>query len=316
VTVDFADLLAGSAWRRPPRRSLTLAERLASGSLLWVAAHPDDDVLAAPLLGEVCTLRGARCTLLVATRGERGVCRLAGGCAPDLGAVREAEMRAAAKVVGASLVQWDLPDGPAASPAGVVQAWESAAGGAGALRQRLRAVIEEVAPAAVLTFDPRHGSTCHADHRAIALLVEEAIAAIAALPQNPDGTTPDLYFLETSVGPQAASGIYRFAPAVPEDPALLVADASRSWSFLLDDAAAQPSQFDPPRLAALAAVPPRERQVSILPAGAATPGDPRYAAVCAPLGSAWNVLNRSRGPVHSSSQERCESAHHPAREDP
>jgi LmbE family N-acetylglucosaminyl deacetylase len=282
AAVDFAELLAGSAWRRPPRRSVSLAERLAAGPLLWVAAHPDDDVLAAPLLGDVCSLRGGRCTLLVATRGERGVCRLAGGCSPDVGTVREAEMRAAAKVVGATLVQWDLPDGAAGSPSGVVQAWESAAGGAASLRERIRAVVEAAAPAAVLTFDPRHGSTCHADHRAVALLVEEVIVALPALPAHPEDTAPELYFLETTVGPQAAAGIYHFAPAVPGDPALQLLDASRSWPFLLDDAAAQPSQFDPPRLAALAAVPARERQVPVLPAGAVTPGDPRYTALCSP----------------------------------
>ena len=54
----------------------------APGSVMWIAAHPDDEVLVAPLLARWCGDGHARCSLLVATRGEAGACRLPGGCRP------------------------------------------------------------------------------------------------------------------------------------------------------------------------------------------------------------------------------------------
>jgi len=47
-----------------------LVEALAGKRVLWVGAHPDDESTVAPLLGEACRERGARCSFLVATRGR------------------------------------------------------------------------------------------------------------------------------------------------------------------------------------------------------------------------------------------------------
>src|SRR6185436_6520125 len=90
---------------------------------------------------------------------------------------------------------------------------------------------------------------------------------------------PGLYFLETTPGPQAGSGIYSFSSAVP-DPLLRVDDARDSWDALLAAAAANASQFDPPRRLALAAVPDAERKVPVLGYLDAFPEDPRYSALC------------------------------------
>ena len=49
-------------------------------SVLWVGAHPDDEVLLAPVLAKLCLLERLDCHLLVLTRGEAGICLLPGGC--------------------------------------------------------------------------------------------------------------------------------------------------------------------------------------------------------------------------------------------
>src|SRR5713101_6792127 len=90
----------------------TLADQIASrGKVLWIGAHPDDEAIIAPLLGDVCVERGDPCALLVATRGEAGPCELPEGCLPDLATVRTHEMQQAAALYGATLMQWSLPNG-------------------------------------------------------------------------------------------------------------------------------------------------------------------------------------------------------------
>ena len=142
VPIDWTGLLGDSTWRAPLERPApSLALELAAGPVVVVTAHPDDEVLLAPLLGEVCVELDGRCTLVVATRGERGVCLVPGGCHPDVATVRVGEMRQAAALFGAALVPWDLGDGTATSAAGVRAAWVAAAGGEPALLDRIAGEI-------------------------------------------------------------------------------------------------------------------------------------------------------------------------------
>jgi LmbE family N-acetylglucosaminyl deacetylase len=80
-------------------------------SVLWIAAHPDDEAVAAPLLSFWCKEEGARCTFLVFTRGDQGVCLESDGCSPDVATVRSAEEAAASQYFGAELILLTLPDG-------------------------------------------------------------------------------------------------------------------------------------------------------------------------------------------------------------
>lgn len=230
--------------------------------LLFVGAHPDDEVIAAPLLGELCHT-GTACTLLVATLGEAGTCRLPQGCGGDLGAVRRHEMQTAAGVLGAALVQWTLPDVSAAGPAGVLARWADTAGGEERLRDDLAAVLSRRAPQAVITFDPRHGSTGHPAHRALGALVLE-VAERAGV------EAPPVYLLATRVDLTGSGDKleYSFSPAEPVPP-LLTTDATlpsavvpgTRWQYLLRNATAHPSQLDAPRREALATVPDDQRRV-------------------------------------------------------
>ena len=154
--------------------------------MLWIGAHPDDETLVARCSGASVSTSAVKCSFLVVTRGEAGHCLLAKGCKPDLGTVRTAEMKRAAKHFRAQLTLWDLPDGGAASGG-----WDADSGGHETLVARLAGFVARKRPDVVLTFDPRHGSTCHTDHMALGSLVLEAVAQLP----NPPAT----YLLETRV---------------------------------------------------------------------------------------------------------------------
>lgn len=262
-------------------------QRLLGGGLLWIAAHPDDELLVAPWLGQACVEDGRPCTLLVVTRGENGVCRLPGGCGPDLGALRAAEMEAAAAVLGADLAQWTLTDGPAGDPDAVIAAWAAESGGEEALVQRLATAIASAAPAAVITFDPRHGSTCHPDHRALGSLVLAALRRLGP-------PAPPVWLVATRPDGSPHETFHGFVPAVPGDSRLLHYDATRplgsaggeAWSFVSSLAAAHASQYPPAALAALAAAPVARRRIHLLPASAAALADPAYLGLCGGPGAA------------------------------
>src|SRR5512142_208924 len=115
--------------------------------ILWVGAHPDDELLIAPLLGRLCVEAGSECFMIVVTRGENGPCELPGGCT-DLGMLREQEMRAAAAAFHASLTQWSYPD----VMAGFEAAWPH-----DEIVGKLKQSIAMIQPTVVITLDPEHG---------------------------------------------------------------------------------------------------------------------------------------------------------------
>ncbi len=229
------------------------------GSVLWVGAHPDDEVLLAPALAKLCRVERLACHFLVLTRGEAGVCLRPEGCLPDLATVRTSEMQQSAALFGAALTLWTLPDG------GGLPGWNSASGGHAALVARLTTFLRNLAPDLVLTFDPRHGATCHGDHRAAAELVIEARAALLQ--------QPALFLLETRVEvtnaprsvryfPAASANAGTFGyPATPES-----AGNAGTWSYSAATARLHRSQFDAATLRALGHLPGTERVVYLAPA--------------------------------------------------
>lgn len=239
-------------------------------SLLWIAAHPDDEALAAPLLGRVCVGERARCTFLVLTRGELGRCALPRGCGPDLGARRADEMARAVKLFDADLVLWNLGDGGGATSP--LPRWEAQAGGREALLDGLRQAIRAARPDVVLTFDSRHGTTCHPDHRAAAELAQQALSAL------PD--RPALFLLESVLVER--DGLPRsFDPAAGARAGVVGFDANDKvpgsridwWQFLLADLDAHRSQFSGDVRRAVRRMPVSRRAVFFAPAAAVLPAD-------------------------------------------
>src|ERR1051326_7434197 len=216
-------------------------------SVLWVAAHPDDESLAAPLLSKWCREDHASCTFLVFTRGQQGDCVRAGGCLPDIASVRSSEEGAASQYFNASLVLLTLPDGGGAVP----PSWHDDPN----LISTIAGYIDAIHPDLVLTFDPRHGTTCHPDHRAAADIVLEATNRLSF--------KPAVYLLETRLaivsGPPI-SLVFSSASATASR-----YDANESWDAVIADMERHSSQFDSQFITAARAVPESERAVYIAP---------------------------------------------------
>jgi LmbE family N-acetylglucosaminyl deacetylase len=147
--------------------------------LMAVLAHPDDESLAiGGILAKYAAL-GVETHLVMATRGERGWFGPAGDYpGPQaLGRLREAELRAAAQVLGLREVTFlDYQDGELdrADHAEAVA--------------RIVTQLRRVRPEVVVTFDP-NGMYGHPDHIAISQLTTTAVMAAADLSYS--GLTKD-----------------------------------------------------------------------------------------------------------------------------
>jgi LmbE family N-acetylglucosaminyl deacetylase len=230
----------------------------APASVMWIAAHPDDEVLVAPLLAHWCGSGRARCSLLTATRGGAGTCLLPDGCLPDLATVRSGEAGGSSQFFGADAILLSLPDGGGTAP----PPWDIDAGGSREIVGTIAGFIRAEAPDLVLTFDPRHGTTCHPDHRAIAAIVLDAMKLLSA--------PPAVYLLETRLQVEAQPLALHFSPASPDALRfdandLLAATGDPAWNALTSDMRLHPSQFDAAWLAAASRVPAGERAVFVAP---------------------------------------------------
>jgi LmbE family N-acetylglucosaminyl deacetylase len=173
LVVTFA-LLSTCATKMPDARPSHRSDR---DRVVWVAAHPDDEIFAAPLLGRLCVVERRPCEFLVFTQGERGVCRSV-GCG-DLAGMRGGELLRSAAMFHATVVQWKLADGAAVAPDDVIAKWVNKPGRVGLVE----AIADEIRDAAiVLTFNAHHGTSMHPDHRAVGLLVQAAVATVSGGP--------------------------------------------------------------------------------------------------------------------------------------
>jgi LmbE family N-acetylglucosaminyl deacetylase len=135
-------------------------------SLLFCFAHPDDESFL--VAGIACRYgeEGVHLALATATLGEAGKCGDPPLCSrKELPAVRERELRAAARLLGlGEPVLLGYRDRELANAPPVE------------IRQKLVAVIREHRPQVVVTFDP-DGSNAHPDHVAISRFTSDAVAA-------------------------------------------------------------------------------------------------------------------------------------------
>lgn len=219
--------------------------------LLVITAHPDDEALFAPLLGARCGIT-SECTLLVMTRGENGPCVLASGCGADLAATRASELTAAAALLHSRLELWTLPD----VMTGVLDQWD----GHDAFVGRIADAIERVRPAAILTFDPAHGTTCHPAHRTVGSAVAEAAG------------DRKVYFIETRA--KVENGRYELSRAIDRASTTLVFYVAPSWQFMTDDMRAHASQFSELAIESVANI--NDKTIALIPATA----DATYNSTC------------------------------------
>jgi LmbE family N-acetylglucosaminyl deacetylase len=139
-------------------------------------AHPDDETFGTGSVIAAAVEAGAEVVVCCATRGEAGeAAGLPAGA--DIGAVREAELRAAGTLLGAS--RFELLDYGDSGMAGEPAPGTLAAAAVDEVAARVEAVIRDVDPDLVITLDPEFGDG-HRDHVAIAK------ATIAACEEHPD----------------------------------------------------------------------------------------------------------------------------------
>lgn len=144
------------------KAELTVEEKWATYSrALIITAHPDDaEFLAGGTMAKMCAL-GWEVTLAVATSGDKGT-RDVNLRPQELAAMREAEQRAAAKVLGLHrVIFWGMPDG-----------WLEEGP---ELRGMVVKLIRQLKPDVVVTWDGFRAGFNHTDHRAIGRAVRDAL---------------------------------------------------------------------------------------------------------------------------------------------
>src|SRR4051812_13979801 len=145
--------------------------------LLVVVAHPDDESFGCGSILLHARATGYDTAILCATRGDAGHSRVE---VDDLGAVREAELRDAAGILGVRTVRLlehrdSGMDGPAA-PGSLVAAEPAT------VADEVRAVVEELRPDVVVTLDASDG---HRDH---AVIRDATLAAVDTSHHRPSAT--------------------------------------------------------------------------------------------------------------------------------
>ncbi len=198
-----------------------------------VVAHPDDESLGMGGTLARYAREGVKTFLVTATRGERGRHGASRSSSPEhLGALREAELLAAAKVLGVTEVHLlGYPDGALdqVDPREVIA--------------RIASLLRRIRPHVVLTFGPE-GAYGHPDHIAISQLTTAAVVLAAQAPDDPaDAPHPvsKLYYMAWKKAKwdayQAAlqtlrakvDGVERQATPWPDWAVTTVIDTSEDW---------------------------------------------------------------------------------------
>ncbi len=146
----------------------------ASGPVLAVFAHPDDEsATVGPLLSRYAK-EGHDVYLIVVTSGQVGDSNTDIPRGDQLGAAREKEARCSCKALGIHepyLLRF---------MDGSISNWETIP----KIRERVREIIEEVKPEVVITFGP-DGLTGHPDHRTVSNLTTEIFQQRSKLTHRP-----------------------------------------------------------------------------------------------------------------------------------
>lgn len=146
-------------------------------SVLAVLAHPDDEIILAPILARIAREKG-EVTLVFATSGDAGPGSSGLEHGPELANLRESEARCAAFALGLEdPIFWRFGDGTLAGKARNTQSQMQDIG------ERISGLIALHEPTVVMTWGP-DGGYGHADHRIISNAVTQAVQVMG--PARPD----------------------------------------------------------------------------------------------------------------------------------
>lgn len=153
-----------SVYNKHMTKTPTTADVIRSlGTILFVAAHPDDETFCSGGLLATAARNGQRVLCVTATRGEAGVQDEERWPAGGLGEIRAHELAQALGVLGVTEHYWlDYQDGECA------QAPEREAS------QAIANLIERCGVETVVTFGP-DGLTGHPDHQAVSRWTDAAV---------------------------------------------------------------------------------------------------------------------------------------------
>jgi len=204
-------------------------------ALVFVYAHPDDEVTVGPLLPHYAK-RGMEVYLVCVTSGQQGDMNTDIPAGDELGAAREAELTAAAMQYGINPPRFlRFQDGEldALSDAQIDD-----------LRTQLRDIFEEAGAQIVITFGP-DGMTGHADHIAVGAITTELVAEMQAEANN-ERAPEKLYhtMFPDSFGPLLPEGFV----TVPDSEATTIIDARDGVAETQAAAAEYVTQFPPEML--------------------------------------------------------------------
>lgn len=181
-------------------------------TILAVYAHPDDEAFSVGGTLTYYARKGVKVVLVCATRGEAGKITVPGMTVDDLGQQREQELRAACRALeipepvfldyhDSGRYERTRHDDPLAMMN--VNPFD--------VETKLRALIAEVQPQVMVTFDP-HGGYGHIDH----LQIHRAtLAAFFSTGNLPYGGPQRLYYNVLTL--QAAEGIARLGQNLSPD---------------------------------------------------------------------------------------------------
>lgn len=254
-----------------PSNSQTPDKILAAASrILLMTAHQDDEIVFSPFIGRYCQTK--ICRIVTATKDpvRAGEWPISIGKFPfnssDLGAF-----------------SWSDPN---EHPSVVLQKWniESANLGLINLNNVIAREIDKFRPDVILTFDPRHGTSCHSEHRAVGEAVRLGVAAYAGV-NFPDKTK--LFFLTTrrvDGVTENGSAFSALLPIVPTDKNSVVYSADdfistskgTGWQFLTTLMGVYPSQFTSASINAVLNTNSLERTTAFQRVTNYLPNDSRY----------------------------------------
>ncbi|NOZ86246.1 MAG: hypothetical protein GXP49_08255 [Deltaproteobacteria bacterium] len=145
-------------------------------SVMWIAAHPDDECFSGSLLARASIHYGNKLHMLVFTKGDGGECCIRGGCHPDLKTVRAAEMERVAAMYKASLRHESFFNAPLPVESfpkrhEIYAKWLK-------YKDPVKVALEEIEkfkPEIIVTFDPFHGATGHPEHQLASRVATAAI---------------------------------------------------------------------------------------------------------------------------------------------
>ena len=141
--------------------------RPATGTLLGIWAHPDDEAYLSAGVMTAALRAGQRVAVATATRGDAGTDDPAGTPPERLAWLRERELSASLAALGVAEHRWLGPGGRPLVD-GMLHTVPDAEGA-----RLVGALLAEVRPDTVVTFGP-DGLTGHSDHRAVSRWVTRA----------------------------------------------------------------------------------------------------------------------------------------------